>query len=120
MTEIRDTDFYALCDASSDDESAGFVYIDQTGKRRFVSLKACADNYQKAHAGASGVCAGDRNILEYAFIFYCGDETLKVVFVKHFVWNFSQKRLFRGTRDMRFHRFQKWIHGQGYTTFDLS
>ncbi len=120
MIKIRDTDLYAFCDAASDDESTGFIWLDHTGKHQFVSLKACADNYQKIRADASGVCVGERNILEYTFVFYCGEEILKVVFEKRLVWNFSQKRLFHGTRDIRFHRFQKWIADQGYTTFDLS
>jgi len=118
--EIRDTDLYAFCDTAFDNESAGFSLRDQTGKRRFVSLQACADYYQRMYVDASEICAGERNISEHAFIFYSEEETVKVIFGKRFVWSFSQNLLLRGTRDRRFHRFQKWIVDQGYTTFDLS
>ena len=114
MTEIKDTDICTFFAYNAD----GFVYRDQEENTRSLFLKTCADAYQTIHTNSSGRCIGERDISVHSFILYIEEDTLKIVFEKRFV--FSGKHLFRGTRSMRFHRFQSWIEKHGYTTYDLS
>ena len=114
MIEVKDTDictFFAY-------GAAGFVVCDQNSNYHSVSLEACADDYQKMHENASGRCAGERDILSHAFVFYLSEVTIKLVFENRFV--FPKKNFLWGTRSMRFRKFQKWIIDRGYKTYDLS
>ena len=105
----------------SDDTSKNIIYRDESGGLHEINLKACTENFAAENPNFSDKCVGERNILEWCYIFYTSGIKTKVVFKKRFVRNslFIRRRLV-GSKSKRFHELGGLINQVGFTTYDLS
>ena len=101
-------------------EQNTIVYRDKYKKLHVIDLEECARNFEKEYQKGNGKCVGDRNITGGYFVFYTSGVSTIVVFKKHYIFNFSKRKIFEGSRNNRFIQFQKMLIQTEYTTYDLS
>ena len=85
-----------------------------------IDLAVCAENFKNEYSNSNGTCIGDRNIEKAYFSLYTNGINTVISFQRAYIFNFSGKSLFDGTKAQRFRQFQKKLEQLGYTTYDLT
>ncbi len=98
----------------------GILYKGKNGWHE-IDFEICAQNYQREHNTQSAKCVGDRNSIEWYFLFYTSGIKTKLVFKKRFVFDFFGDKFLSGSKQHRFLQLEKFIfQDTKYTTYDLT
>ena len=117
---IYDTDIYAINIGLQENGRGNIIYKDRNGDFHTIDFKSCSLNFNEEHKTNSGVCVGERNILEWCYIFYTSGIKTKVIFKKGYELNILKTHALKGSKKKRFHALSILINNAGFTTFDMS
>lgn len=117
---IYDTDIFAINIELQENGSGNIIYKDRNGDFHTIDFKSCSLNFNEEHKNSSEGCVGERNIVDWCYIFYTSGIKTKVIFKKGYVLNIFKNYTLKSSKKKRFHTLSLLINNSGFRTFDMS